>query len=494
MAVQLTGVSKRYGGIAALRDVDFDVREGEVHALAGKNGAGKSTLIRILSGVESADSGTVRVGGELTRFRRPKDAHAQGIATVFQELSIVPQLSVAENISLGAWPRRRIGDISWSNVRRRAADALTSLAVPLDLDTPCGALSVAEQQLVEIARAISTGARVIILDEPTSSLPRHEVERLLTIVERLARQGVGIIYISHRLDEVRRLAHRVTVLRDGRLVGQLDREQFSVAGLTELMTGEPRGLDVLPRANPPTPTVRLRVTALASPARSAPLDLQVRKGEVLGVAGLLGSGRTELLRQIAGTDSTATGEVRVDESGPIAANVRARIVAGVALVPEDRRTEGLVFTTDIAENATMPRWLSARAGILNPPRIRKAAEEIAQRFGIKASSVDAPIGSLSGGNQQKVVIAKWASTGVSVLLLDQPTRGVDIHSKEQIYAIIRQLADEGMSIIFVSDEFEEFKIVCDRVIVIKDGSLIGEMDAADADETALMTTIAGEAA
>lgn len=487
-------VSKRYGAVAALQRVDLSLDAGEVLALAGKNGAGKSTLIRLLNGVESPDEGSVQLDGRPFRARGVSEARRAGIATVFQELSVVPQLTVMENIGLGDLPKDRWGGIDWGAAEERAGVALAKVGARFGPRDTVGELGIAEQQLVEIARALSRGARVLVLDEPTSSLSRLEVDPLLRLLRRLADEGVGVIYVSHRLQEIMQLADRTVVLRDGRNAGELARKDITVAAITALMTGSGDRADRLITDDVPRGARALTVSGLEVAPKVVDFSMTVHHGEVLGLAGLLGSGRTEVLRALCGALQPDAGEIDVESGGRVGQGIRDRLRQGIALVPEDRRKEGLVFTSDVGENLTMPRWLRSTVGVLHPKRTRATAREAIRRFGIKAPGPETAVTALSGGNQQKIVIAKWASLDVPVLLLDQPTRGVDIESKHQIYGIIRDLARSGTAVVFVSDEFEEFRLCCDRVLVMADGRTIHELPGAQATEPRLMELITAHSA
>jgi ABC-type sugar transport system ATPase subunit len=474
-ALQMTGIGKSYPGVVALEDVEFTLRPGEVRALLGKNGAGKSTLVRIISGVERPDSGRIRVHDRDVSPRTPGEARALGIATVFQELSVVPHLSVAENISLGRWPLKR-GLIDRRTLRERAQTIHGRLDRRLDLDAPIGTLSVADQQVVEIARALSQDARILLLDEPTSSLPQHEVETLIKLVQSVAQQGVAVVYITHRLDEVKRVADSVTVLRDGHLVATQAMANTSMETMVSQMVGRV-GASATERPDERlmSGSTLLGVQGLRLAPRLHNVTFSLRQGEVLGIAGLLGSGRTELLRVLAGVVRPDDGKIMMDGKPAPVASVRQSLRLGVALAPEDRRHEGIVPHLSVQENLAAGSWWS-RSGVgwIDWPGIKRDAGLSVTSLAIKTPSLSTPIANLSGGNQQKVVIGRWLGRGLRVLLLDEPTRGIDVEAKGQIYRIIRDLAAGGMAIIVVSSELEELLLCCDTIHVLRGGTSAGD--------------------
>jgi ABC-type sugar transport system ATPase subunit len=477
--VDLRGIRKTYPGVVALDDVTFALAAGEVRAVLGKNGAGKSTLIKILGGVEQPDAGSIEIDGRPAHLQSPADGIHAGIATVHQELSIAPELSVAENIFLGRWPTR-CGSIDWAQTNRRAREALAQLGLDLDPTTPARDIALAERQLVEIARALSQGARILVLDEPTSSLVAHEVEILLAAIRRLSAAGVGVVYISHRMDEIRRVATSVTVMRDGRVVATAPLAEISNAEIvTHMLGGTPHTQtqtqtqrDAAPSANR---KAILSVRNLATGPRIRDASFEIRAGEVLGIAGVLGAGRTELLQALVGL-RRSNGEMRLNDHPYRPRNLPEAMAAGVFMTPEDRRGQGAVTMLGIDENLVMANW----KGVSSAGRIRMSAmaemvtASIAE-LGIKLVRPGDALSNLSGGNQQKVVIGKALNAGPRVLLLDEPTRGVDVGAKAQIYRLIRKMAGDGLAVVFVSSEFEEFLEVCDRVLVLKDGAIVEEL-------------------
>jgi sugar transport system ATP-binding protein len=477
-ALQMTDIGKRYPGAVALEGVAFTLRPGEVRALLGKNGAGKSTLVRIISGVERPDEGRIHVGGRDVAPRTPGEARALGIATVFQELSVVPHLSVAENISLGRWPLSR-GIIDRRMLRDRARAILERLDRQLDPEARIGTLSVADQQVVEIARALSQDARILLLDEPTSSLPAHEVDTLIRLVRSVAKQGVAVVYITHRLDEVRRVADSVTVLRDGHLVATQAIGDTSLETMVSQMVGH-AGASATKRPGERllSDAPLLAVEGLRFAPRLHDVTFALRKGEVLGIAGLLGSGRTELLRVLAGAVRPEAGNIAMDGRVVPIASIPQMLRLGVALAPEDRRHEGIVPRLPVYENLAVGSWWS-RSGVgrVDWRGIKRDAGQRVTSLAVKTPSLSTPIANLSGGNQQKVVIGRWLGRGVKLLLLDEPTRGIDVEAKAQIYSIIRNLAAGGMAIIVVSSELEELLLCCDTIHVLRGGRSSGDHQA-----------------
>ncbi|MFO1138712.1 MAG: sugar ABC transporter ATP-binding protein [Paracoccus sp. (in: a-proteobacteria)] len=491
--VHMRGIAKAYPGVVALRDVDFTLARGEVRALLGKNGAGKSTLIKILAGIETPDAGTIAIDGATVQLRSPVDGFRAGIATVHQELSVVPELSIAENIFLGQWPRRG-GRIDWPRMRAEAREALAMLGLDLDPALPVSRLSVAERQLVEIARALRQGARLLILDEPTSSLVAHEAELLIAVVRRLAQQGTSIIYISHRMDEIRRVAGSVTIMRDGRHVATAAVGELSNRQIIDMLLGSAQA-DALPRADHRTSDAPalLSLRGLRVAPRIEDASLDIRAGEVLGIAGVLGSGRTELLQAIAGLRHRDGGTMTLEGRAFAPASLRAARAAGIFMTPEDRRGEGAVMMLGVDENLVMASWGTvSRRGIIDRQAMRARVAASIRSLGIKLAHPSETLGNLSGGNQQKVVIGKALNAGPRILLLDEPTRGVDIGAKRQIYGLMRDAAARGLAVVFVSGEIEEFCEVCDRVLILRGGRIAGELAGPAIQTEALTELTSGE--
>ncbi|MFG1742512.1 sugar ABC transporter ATP-binding protein [Micromonospora chalcea] len=509
VVVATTGVAKRFGGVTALDGVDFDVRAGEVHALLGENGAGKSTLINILSGVITDYDGEVTVDGTPARFTGPAAAQAAGIATIHQELDLVPALSVADNLVLGREPRTRLRTVDRRAAARTAREHLDRLGADIDPRRPVGSLRVGEQQLVEIAKALALDARVLVMDEPTAALADGEVRRLFTTVDGLRRRGVGVVYISHRMEEIEVVADRATVLRNGSVAGVVPAGRMDRRRIVAMMVGgraaslfepapagspapHPETVDPAGASAPRRETARtgagplLRVTDLAvrprapRPGRCEPdgVSLTVRAGEIVGLAGLMGAGRTELLETLfgAGPAGRRTGTVLLAGRPYAPRRPRAALRAGVGFVPEDRRRSALVLEHPVGRSivlAALSRLTSA--GIVSRRRERAAVARSVTGLAIKTASAATPVGALSGGNQQKVVFARHLLTEPRLLLLDEPTRGVDIGAKAEIYRLLRRLADDGMGILLASSELPELLGVCDRVVVLRRGRAVADL-------------------
>ncbi|MCX5515596.1 D-xylose ABC transporter ATP-binding protein [Kaistia algarum] len=480
--IRLTGVSKTFSGIKVLKDVDFDVRAGEVHALLGENGAGKSTLIKIISGFHRPDEGgAMTVKGQPVHFASPRDARDAGIATVYQELLLFPDLTVAENIFLGHAPRTSFGRLDWTTMRTRARALLDDLDSPdLDVDARVGGLSVANRQRVEIAKALSMDAKLLIMDEPTASLADADVRRLLDVVRRLKARGVAIVYISHRMPEVFALADRVTVLRDGALIGTRPIAEVDHAELVSMMVG--RSIDQLfPKVEVPIgePVLELKGVSFRDEVRN--ISFTLRAGEILGIAGLVGSGRTELALTIFGITPATAGEIRLKgQPVSIKSPQQARDL-GIAYVPEDRGLQGLIRPQTIRENVSLALLdRISTATIVDRARELTLAKDAIVRFGIRARGPEQPARQLSGGNQQKVVLAKWIATEPKVLIMDEPTRGIDVGAKSEIHALMSRLAGEGLAVIMISSELPEVLGMSDRILVMNGGTMVGIYDRAEA--------------
>lgn len=478
--LEAVNIRKVYPGTVALKGVSLSFMPGEVHALIGKNGAGKSSLVKILSGASQPTEGVIRVAGTEVELRSPRDAFQKGIATVYQELSLVPGLSVAHNMLLADLPVKLGGlCIDWKAVHDRAAAILESLEIAIDPRRPVNALGMAGQQMVEIAKAMSASPKVLMLDEPTSSLANHETDSLFKLIHDLSAKGVAIIYISHRLQELKRIAHKVSALRDGELVGTIGIDAADPATIAHMMFGE-----VVPRHRPENLAVGegtvLEVKGLRRAGRLNGVSLALRRGEILGIAGLVGSGRTELLRSISGADRFDEGEILV-EGKPVSRPTPGRMRAmGIGLTPENRKEEGLVLNLNTRENICLAS-LSAMAwkGVIWPGRQAPTVKRNIEELHIRVPDVEAPVSTLSGGNQQKVVLGKWLNTGPRVLLLDEPTRGIDIQAKQQIFNLVWDLSRRGIGTIFVSSELEELVDVCHRILIMREGRIVGEVSPDD---------------
>lgn len=491
LLLKMEGIVKRFPGVVALKGIDFELAAGEVHALLGENGAGKSTLMKIISGAQTPDEGRIFVDGTPAAITSPRHAQALGISTVYQELSLIPSLSIAENIFLGRHPRGRGGIIDWEATGARAGAVLRDLDLhELDPWWPVSRLRVAEQQLVEIARVLAWNPKILLLDEPTSALSDHEVERLFALIERLRRRGVGIIYVSHRLAEVRRIADRVTVLRDGRRIATVPVQEVAEPDLVRMMVGR----DVRDRfgggaAGAGAPV--LQVEGLTTPTGLQNVALTVGRGEVVGLFGLIGSGRTELARALFGLDPVEHGRVLVDGRPVAIRSPEDAIRAGLAFVTEDRR-QGLVYPLTVTENITLASLRRFTSwGFLHRRHETRESQSYVQRLRVRPPDPLRPVRFFSGGNQQKVVLAKWLCTGARVLILDEPTRGIDVGAKAEVYEIVRGLAAGGAGILLISSEPREVLAVCDRVAVMYRGRIVVDMPVDQVTEESLMSVASG---
>jgi len=504
VVLEARGISKAFPGVKALDDVSLTVRRGRLHALLGENGAGKSTLMNILAGVFPPDSGEIRLEGRPVTFRNPREAREAGIAIIFQELNLIQHLTVAQNIFLGREPLTRAGLIDDARMNREAAEWLRRLRLDLPPRAPVAGLRVGQQQVVEIAKALSMEARVIIMDEPTSAITGQEVAVLHDLIHQLKREGVAIIYITHKLDELPLIADEFTVLRDGRYVGSKDAASSSHDEIVRMMVG--RGfvarLSKVESASGASAdsTLECRATVLrvegmhlAHPDRAGDfavkdVSLSVRRGEVLGVFGLMGAGRTELLETLFGLHpQRARGQVFVDGRAVWFQNPRQAIDAGVVLAPEDRKRDGLVLSLSVGANTSLACiGKTERLGLLDAAREDELAEGYVKRLRTKTPSVHQPARNLSGGNQQKVVLAKWLATEPKVLLLDEPTRGIDINAKKEIYALVNELVACGLGVVLVSSELTEILAVSDRILVMSEGRRTAEFSRAEANEENIM--------
>jgi rhamnose transport system ATP-binding protein len=491
-SVQLRGIVKQFGAVEALRGVDLDLRGGEVHALVGENGAGKSTVVKILAGVHRPDLGEVRVDGEPVVLHAPADARDRGIAVIYQQPTLFPDLDVAENVFMGRHPRGRLGRVDWPRMYREVEELLANLGVRLNPRIPVQGLSVADQQLVEIAKALSLEARVLVMDEPTAALSVREVDELFEIVRQLRDRGVAVLFVSHRLDEVFALADRVTVLRDGAHVVTALAAELTADQVVRYMVG--RQLDALfPKEAAEIGETVLEVRGLSRVGAFQDISFELRRGEILGCAGLVGAGRTELARALFGIDHPDAGSIlvagrQVEIDSPAAAMAR-----GIAYVPEDRHRQGLVLEFGIADNVVLPiLGRVSRRGILDRRRARNLARDYTERLRVRMTGLDQLAGALSGGNQQKVVLAKWLTTDPKILLLDEPTRGIDIGAKAEVHRIISSLAADGLAILLISSELPEVLAASDRVLVFHQGRLSGEFARAEATEERLMFAATGQ--
>jgi rhamnose transport system ATP-binding protein len=493
--LRLTAVSKSFAGVRALRDVSFDLRPGEVHALVGENGAGKSTLIRVVTGAHRPDSGTVEIAGKPLARADPLLARELGIAPIYQQPALFPDLTVAENLAFGEEPGGSWRRIDWGTRRQRASERLARVGARIDPRALAGSLRMAEQQLVEIARALGAQARVLLMDEPTAALAEPEAERLLELVRELRAAGVGVVYISHRLGEVARIADRVTVLRDGAVVATRSIGEAAQAELIRLMVGRELTA-VFPKREVPRGEVALEARGLgSSSAGVSRVHFAVRKGEILGIAGLVGSGRTELARVLFGLEHADEGELLLRGAPLRIASPPQAVKAGLAYVPEDRRRHGVVPEMSVVENTTLAVLRQMASGpFLDAGRERALAARFAERFALKAASLDSPVATLSGGNQQKVALARWLATEPTVLVLDEPTQGVDVGAKAEIHKLMVDLAERGLAIVMISSELPEVLGMSDRIAVMRAGTIVATLDRAAATPEGLMALALGHAA
>src|SRR5262245_56690120 len=493
--LRLTDVSKAFGGVRALRGVSFDLLPGEVHALVGENGAGKSTLIKIVTGAIQPDSGTLEIAGQPLTDNDPVKARAFGVAAIYQQPALFPDLTVAENIALALEPPRLWRLVNWSDRRARAIELLARIGAKIDPAVVARRLTMPEQQLVEIAKAVGADAKVVIMDEPTSSLSDREVENLFRVVRDLRARGVGVVYVSHRLDELSRIADRVTALRDGALVGTRPMRDVTRGELIKMMVGRDLAA-VYPKVEVPHGDVLLETRDLGCSATGVSgVSLSVRAGEILGLAGLVGAGRTELARVLFGLTPADAGEIRL-RGRPVVIDSPARAVAlGLAYVPEDRRRHGVILDLPVAANTTLAVLGRVAAhGWLDFARESAVAEGFVRRLGIKTASLETPVGDLSGGNQQKVAVARWLATEPAVLILDEPTQGIDVGAKAEIHRLMGELAGRGLAIVMISSELPEVLGMSDRIAVLHGGTVVGTLGRAEATQEKVLALALGHAA
>ncbi len=514
--LKLAGIRKAFGGVQALSDVSFELLSGEVHALVGENGAGKSTLVKIITGAHLPDAGTMEFAGEMLANLDPQRARVLGIAAIYQQPALFPDLSVAENIAFGVEPAHFWRRVRWQARRSRAAQVLEEVGAHIDPDVEAGRLTMPQQQLVEIAKAISVDARVLILDEPTSSLSGSETEHLFSVIRRLKANGVGMIYISHRLDELPQIADRVTAFRDGRLVGTARVAATSRNELIRMMVGRELSA-VFPKTNP----------SVAEPARvqkggdnlnsgessdlqaaSAPLfevrglachsegvqaiDLTVRAGEIVGLAGLVGAGRTELARVLFGLSPAESGTISFRGRRVTIDSPQTATELGIAYVPEDRRRHGVILDLSVAANASLASLPAlSRWGLMDADAERRLSRDFVSRLAVKTSSINALVGQLSGGNQQKVALARWLATNPSLLILDEPTQGIDVGSKAEIHRLMSELATQGLGILMISSDLPEVLGMSDRIVVMHAGTIAGELSRSEATQEKVLELALG---
>ena len=491
--LEMSGIDKSFPGVKALNDVRFTLRKGEVHSLMGENGAGKSTLIKVMTGVYQKDAGQITINGEPMEFRSPQDAQNFGIGTVYQEISLCHNLTVAENTFIG---RGNYRFVNWNEINARTKELLDSLGIPARPTQQLSSCSLAVQQMIAIARAIDMDCKILVLDEPTSSLDEDEVQKLFGLMRELKSRGVGIIFVTHFLDQVYEISDRITVLRNGQFIGEYEAETLPQLDLVSKMMG--KALDAVADVHTQEPVLEddsvpvLEATALSSAAGVQPFDFRIRKGEVNGFAGLLGSGRSESVRAIFAADKVTGGEVRVHGKRVKLTKPLRAMKHGIGYLPEDRKGDGLIAELSVRENIILA--LQVMKGFFRPLS-RKQAEAFADEFiaalKIKTPTSSTPIESLSGGNQQKVILARWLLTHPDYLILDEPTRGIDVGTKVEIQKLVLRLASEGVSVTFISSEIEEMLRTCSRLIVMKDRAIVGELSGSSITESDVMHMIAG---
>lgn len=490
--IQFRGITKIFGGVTALEDVTLGIGRGECHGLMGENGAGKSTLGKVLAGIHAPSAGEMFIDGKRHVFSSPRDAMDAGVAMVHQELAFCPDLSVAENLSMGRYPRKLGVLLDREEMERRANKLLAGIGVTLNVWQPMRQLSTAQEQLVQIAAAVGTDPQIIVFDEPTSSLAEPDAQNLFLLIEDLKKRGITTIYVSHRMPELFRLCDKISILRDGQYVGTLTKDEMSHDAVVRMMIGRaveeyfPTHLDTK------VGDVALRVRNLNSPKWFRNVSFEIRAGEIVGFAGLVGAGRSEVAKAIFGLDPRATGEVELLGKPLPLGNVKASMRSGIGLVPEDRKRQGCVLGMSCRANVSMAMLERLKkAGILDKTKEKQIASQYFDQLRVKAASLEAPVNSLSGGNQQKIVLAKWLARGGKLLIVDEPTRGVDVGAKAAIHALIDELAQQGLAVMLISSELPEIINLSTRIIVMRDGEIAGELPRAEADQESILRLMAG---
>jgi ribose transport system ATP-binding protein len=487
-------IYKEFPGVIALDRVNFDVYPGEVHCLVGENGAGKSTLIEIISGQYKKDGGTIYFENREVEIPNPAFAQRLGIATLHQDLNLVPYLTAAENIFLGREPKGRVGFVDYASMRRKSAEILDSLGVSVDYKTPVGELGVAVQQLVAIAKALSLKSKMIVLDEPSAVLTEEELDKLFAVMSTLRKNGIGIVYISHRIDEIFRMGDRVTILKDGKKVGCFDPHEISKDDLIQMMLGKKLTM-MFPEKEGSVvkePAEALRAENLSRYPRFKNVSFSVRRGEILGIFGLVGAGKTEIARAIIGADGIDQGSISVNGEARNIASPKMALELGIGLVPEDRKLAGLIQKKPVAENICITQFKNLKKSLLlSYGKIASMAQGYIDRLNIKTASIWQNVENLSGGNQQKVVLAKWLAARCRILILDEPTRGIDVGAKTEVFNLMANLAKEGIAVVMISSEIEEILGMCDRILVMYDGEIRGEFSFEDATRENLLRCAMG---
>ncbi|HEY6187595.1 MAG TPA: sugar ABC transporter ATP-binding protein [Pyrinomonadaceae bacterium] len=490
--LRATDIAKSYAGVQALKSASFELRAGEVHALIGENGAGKSTLIKIITGAVEPDSGEIQLGGETITHNSPRVAKSLGIAAIYQQPVLFPELTVAENIAIGLERAGIMGRVDWTERRRHASELLARVGAKIDTDIAAGDLTMPQQQLVEIARALGAEAKVLILDEPTASLSEEDTQNLFRVIRQLRESGVGMIYISHRLEELPVIADRVTVLRDGRTIDTRLMSEVNRQQLIQLMVGRELSA-VFPKKEVALGEVVLELKGLGcGESGITNINLSVRAGEIVGLAGLVGAGRTELARTIFGLTPADSGEIVLRGEHVRLESPAGAIRRGIAYLPEDRRRHGVILDMQIGSNITLASLdrLSSY-GALDFKREKEVAAEYTRRLGVKTPAIFVPVATLSGGNQQKVALSRWLMTNPSVLILDEPTQGIDVGAKSEIHALMTELAAQGVAILMISSELPEILGMSDRIAVMHGGTIVGILDRADATQQKILALALG---
>lgn len=489
--VEMRNISKAFSGNRVLENVDFEVLPGEIHALMGENGAGKSTLIKILTGIYERDAGTVHVKGKEVHFSNPKEAEKAGIAVIHQELNIIPQLTVSENMFLGKELTNGFGVLKTKEMKEKTTEYMNRLGISIDPDVEAGKLSVGQQQMIEIARAVAANTEVLIMDEPTAALTDREIETLFKVINSLKSQGVGIVYISHRMEEIFEICDRISILRDGQFIGTKKIKETNFDEVVQMMVGRELGERYPDRSVNPSDE-RLKVEGLTSKGVFENISFSLRKGEILGVAGLMGAGRTEIMEALFGYRPKQQGKVFIDGEEVQIHNPYDAIKAGIGFVTEDRKDEGLVLGLSVRENLSLPNLkIISTNGLISAKKEHEFVQDMINKFRVKTSSQEQEVKSLSGGNQQKIVIGKWLGIRPKILILDEPTRGVDVGAKKEIYQIMNELTEQGVAIIMVSSELPEILGMSDRIMVIHEGKITAIFDRRDATQEKIMQAATG---
>lgn len=484
-------ITKAFNNVLALQDVDFDLRSGEVHVLVGENGAGKSTLMNILTGAIHADSGDILMGDKKMAIKTPSDARRLGIEIVHQELMLAQHLSVAENIYLGKEPTKALGKIDWAQLRRNACNLLAELHIDLNVSTPVKELTVAQRQLVEITKVLSQNPKILIMDEPTSALTETDIDLLLQRITELKKRNIGIVYISHKMEEIIRIADRATVLRDGRYIGTLDKKDIQVQRIIEMMVGRKNTIDYH-RERTENAGVVMEVRNLTNNSIKD-ISFELKKGEILGIAGLMGSGRSETVRAIFGIDKIDQGEILLGGKPIKISHPRKAIQYGIGFAPEDRKEQALFLNMAIWPNVSISRLYRKKNGIRAIREEKNLAKDYIQKLNIRATGVQQRVRYLSGGNQQKAVISRWLAIDPKILILDEPTRGIDVGAKTEIYEILSELTQKGVSVIVVSSELHELLSIADRILVMCKGRVSGELHHKEFSQETIMAYAVGHA-